>query len=657
MYRREDVISIHPLGLISGTGLEIGESITGRPVSIPGDQLARHMLVLGKTGTGKSNLLKLLVSGILESGEGSIVVFDPHGDLGKTIACNYPESTLVISPHGLGDGEDALNFTFNAIHVGEKDEQNYIAAGWVKDVFASENVFSRGTWGPRLEVIFTSMLLELMDREENVNLSDLLDLLLDQSRVRRFISSTGNPQLKAFLKMQVSDWKNWNQYVSSSINKLLPLLNDRGIRLLISGRRDSMDLMGFLEEGSHIVIPEVWKEVATEDTYRIISVLLLLKLWLQRINSRAGPGKPPVYLIFDEAQIIPPQILDRFLREGRKFGFRIIMATQFMGSESRNLSETVRGNVSTVVGFNLSESEAESISLNFFSGQVSRTLVNVLKSQPLHRGVVWSQDVEGTSGPLSFSPHLRDMEMDDSSFRRIRDRDLARYGTPSGVRHEEPGGTDLHEFLIQEFQKFLQKKGLETDRNMAVGGIYPDLMFNLDGTTVYVEVEVSDLLNFTRIMDKVANYAGKKLMFLTPPGTSGRLFSSILSYLARNDAAFHSRLGKEKSDILSQVTILEYEGSFRFLAGGRLRQFRLDHMKLGSYMGTLRELPYPEVRSFIYGRMVSERTFGMEFPEERLKKVFGAENTLRAHKLIVGNTTFISIQDLFIRGPHDSPPK
>jgi DNA helicase HerA-like ATPase len=52
------------------------------PVGIPADQLSRHLAILGGTGSGKTNLMKVAFSPLLEQGYG-IAVLDPKGDLAQ----------------------------------------------------------------------------------------------------------------------------------------------------------------------------------------------------------------------------------------------------------------------------------------------------------------------------------------------------------------------------------------------------------------------------------------------------------------------------------------------------------------------------------------------------------------------------------------------
>lgn len=656
MYRRDPVISAAPWQLIDGSGIYLGLSTTGRRVTLDPDALQRHLLVLGKTGTGKSNVLKQILKEIVKGERGSVVVFDPHGNLAKSVSGSFPDRTVVISQKKFESGNGLRAISLNAIDLDSNSENATLAAGWVKDAFSNEGVFSHGTWGPRLEVVFSSILLELMRKQEHANLNDLLELLIDTSKMRHFIASTDNLQLKSFLKMQLSDWKNWNQYIGSSINKLLPLMNDQGIRDLISGRIDSIDITGTLNCKSTVLIPEIWKDVVPEETFQIITVLLLLKIWLQRVRKYDPAKDPPIYLVFDEAQLIPERILDRLLREGRKFGLRVLMATQFLGSGTSKISETVLGNVSNIISFSLSERDSYQLASNFFSNRLMDKLILVLKSQLIHKCVLWSQNEEGIAGPLSFKPVSQEETIDNKTFEKCREKSIGEYGTIL-VKEEKKSETDLHEFLIVEFQKLLDKKTIRFDRNLSVDGLYPDLFFEYRGTTFFVEVEVSDLVNFRRIRDKIINYAGRKLIFVTPPGSSEDLFERILSELVKNGESIYLEVRRKIADLLSSISILEYDNGYHFQAGKKLRQLRLEHLLEGSFTKTIRESMYPEIRTAIYRLMVSRSQFTIEYPFEKLSATFGESNSTKARKYLIGNSDRITVEDLYRVKAHDTQAK
>ncbi len=60
--------------------LRCGESVMDIPLGIDGRSLAQHLGIFATTGMGKSNLMKVLASAIMESGRYGLLIFDPHGE-------------------------------------------------------------------------------------------------------------------------------------------------------------------------------------------------------------------------------------------------------------------------------------------------------------------------------------------------------------------------------------------------------------------------------------------------------------------------------------------------------------------------------------------------------------------------------------------------
>ena len=60
----------------------LGINGNGNPVSIDREDLSGHFLICGKTGTGKTNLLRLLL-GSLDASDSNVILFDPHGQLSE----------------------------------------------------------------------------------------------------------------------------------------------------------------------------------------------------------------------------------------------------------------------------------------------------------------------------------------------------------------------------------------------------------------------------------------------------------------------------------------------------------------------------------------------------------------------------------------------
>ena len=65
-------------------GQRLGWGGVEAPFYISEEALRRHLYVVGKTGTGKTSLLKSIFLQLLEQERG-VVLLDPHGDLAEEL--------------------------------------------------------------------------------------------------------------------------------------------------------------------------------------------------------------------------------------------------------------------------------------------------------------------------------------------------------------------------------------------------------------------------------------------------------------------------------------------------------------------------------------------------------------------------------------------
>jgi len=643
-YRHDKIISVFSENFYSGSGISLGRSVIGKEVTLNPDALRRHLVILGKTGTGKSNILRVITAEIIRRKLGSVVLLDPHGDTARSISCEFPRSTMVLSPYPLDRGSEKMAVTINPLSVGKSVNNPSAVSGWIREAFSTESSLSQGTWGPRLELIFTSLLNQLMVSRPGATLGDLLSLLTDQLKMKLFLKDVTDDNLRQFLKSQMADWRGWNQYVSSSVNKLLPIISDPGLRNIASGRVDSVDLFQYIQEDARILVAEIWRGITSDENYRILSVLLLLKLWM--LSMESTDMKFPVYVVIDEAQLLSENIMDRLLREGRKFGFRLIIATQFIGRSNEKIRESIKGNVANFLSFSLSEEEAENIARNFFEGDIKKRLTVVLRSQAVHRCVIWSQNEAGVIGPLSFTPNLSSAVYSDETFGEIRRRSTEDYGTVIYNDDVQEQLIDLHEHLLDLFEKFLKKKKITLERGTKVNGTIPDGIFEYRGTRFIVEVEVSDILNRRRIKEKLTHYYDHKIVFLVPSGFHSNILEILLS--KDNLSSLTDSGRKNIMDSIKNFSVVEVEDSCTIFGLDCFKKMSMDDLFLGSVMFTIENLKFPEIRKYILKRMIGEGKVVTEFPAEELKMIFGSDNSEYFRNRFVRDGNSIAIQDLFV---------
>src|SRR5437899_1338182 len=115
-----------------------------------------HMHVVGKTGMGKSTLLRTLVEGDLRAGNGLALV-DPHGDLATEVLGELPverkADLLLVDPTTL-----AGRVAFNPLDVEDPTQRHRAASGLVG---AFRKIWA-DSWGPRAEYSLYNTLRALL---------------------------------------------------------------------------------------------------------------------------------------------------------------------------------------------------------------------------------------------------------------------------------------------------------------------------------------------------------------------------------------------------------------------------------------------------------------------------------------------------------------
>ncbi|EQD81178.1 hypothetical protein B1A_00102, partial [mine drainage metagenome] len=228
-------------------------------VKVPLEHLINHNLIVGRTGTGKSNLLASIwkiYSGI----EGSnVILFDPHGQLSDRIIAENESMDVVYISTQEKYSINGRRIGFNVLSTsGKNADEIGIVTDTVKELFSGESMFSKGTWGPRLELIFTTVLRFMLTSNPDANLSDFLSMISDREILKSMDGKIPEDIWKA-MKTVISERNRWNEFIASTINKLVPVLSRPELRKLVSSKNDSVDISSLLMEGNKLVIVEVSK--------------------------------------------------------------------------------------------------------------------------------------------------------------------------------------------------------------------------------------------------------------------------------------------------------------------------------------------------------------------------------------------------------------
>lgn len=581
MYRHRSVLNRNSSPFFRETNCKIGSDISGNSMFLPEFFFEQHTLITGRTGSGKSNFLKVLTSALSLEKQSLTVIIDPHGDTARHGINVFGDRTLMLALGSVEIGGKEYSLKMNPLST--YGVKSAVAAGMLKDVFSNSEEFSGGTWGPRLELILGTVMQHLTEQNEDSTLGDLAEILMNQRKMKAFLSSIKDDRLASYMKMQMSDWRGWNGFVSSSLNKIIPLVSNPLTRDLVNGKRDSFNLAE-LAAGSTLLVPEIWNSSMPGGTAAILSSLIILKLWAFSLGSYLTGTRVRIRILVDEAQLIPQNILKKILTEGRKYGISMIMATQQVPLESQVWKGSILGNVGNTVSFSSSDHTAALIASGSFSGPEFTEVRNTIISLEPYRCILWSKLPESISGPVTC--RVMPANVNATSEDLVRRESIMRHGSPKEINTEN-GLIDLHESLIGSFSIFLEKKGIDLKRDTMVNGWIPDGTFLIAGTEYLLEVEVSDLSNFSRITGKLNHYWDRKKVFLTPEGFGSILFNKLIERIQLTPPEDRETIKKYLKSI-ARTTVCEFDQRPRITLASERLLLNLINLDDGSFLSSIK---------------------------------------------------------------------
>ncbi|MCL5667466.1 MAG: type IV secretion system DNA-binding domain-containing protein [Candidatus Thermoplasmatota archaeon] len=652
MYEYRPSISLNERHYTRQDGLSLGTSISGTTVRVPVPDIQGHILITGKTGSGKSSL----VAGIMKDLSGTegcnIMLLDPHGKLAEDfVVSNQSKELVYISPRVIEGEGQKIAIQLNGIIGGDRENPEN-SLGWVRELFSRESALSNNTWGPRLEVIFRTLLSEMVRQRPDSNLSDLASILTNQSDLKSLLRQSGSPAIREFMDMQMKDWRNWNQYVSSALNKLLPIISSSTVSALISSRRDSFDLGSAIEGGNHAFVIEVSKTTMPEDTSRILTSIFLQRFWAEHLALRKTIE---TYIIVDECQFVESSLLERLLSEGRKYGLHLVLITQsisLLGTARRN---AILSNVRNFISFPVSDEDAVILSRTVATGARERDFIYVLKNQELHRAVIWSQGENGLAGPLSFSPSVMDSYDLDGKLAEKITSSIKKYGQPVLKEDQTHAEMGRHARLVDAMERYLATKKIPLIVNQKVNDLIPDGLFTVNGTEYVLEVECSDLDNIHRIFRKIKGYPRRKIVFMVYLEDAERLFSTLTGAFRirrKGSSILEIPIYRESDtiyfrdvrDYLERIFIVASDGkNLQYHSGLEMKRFSLSSLATeDTFMGTFRGVVDGQLRSAIYG-IISSSGYPYILASDPRLKAFDNSTVLD----LFGKRAIIALPDLF----------
>lgn len=365
---------------IPTSGLYLGKSRfrgVERPVYIDEEDRRRHMYIIGRTGTGKSSLLKTMILQDILAGKG-LAFLDPHGDAAEEIL-------ELIPPHRAKDviyfdpADTARPFGMNMLDATTEDEKHFVTANILGLMYKLFDPNKTGIIGPRFEHGVRNAMLTAMSVPGNTFV-EVMRLMSDQAYVQELLPHVTDPIVRRYWTDQIAHTSDFHksEVLDYTVSKFGRFVTNKMIRNIIGQSKSSFDFRKLMDEGK-IFIVNLSKGRLGEENSDFLGLILVPKL-LAAAMSRANipeEQRRDFYLYVDEFQNFATDTFATILSEARKYKLNLTVANQFIGQMPEDIKNAIFGNVGTTIAYRVGVPDANFLQHEFAPVFSEQDLVNI----------------------------------------------------------------------------------------------------------------------------------------------------------------------------------------------------------------------------------------------------------------------------------------
>jgi hypothetical protein len=327
----------------------------------------KHIYIIGKTGSGKTNLLRNLVFQDIVDGAGVGVITPEIDFITDGILPYIPEARIKdVIYFDPADKRHPLGFNPLDMNKGEDIDK------CTDDLLT---IFQRslGEAGPRMLPILRNSFYALLERKGSTFL-DMYKLLSrsEPSLREEIIENTQNPTVARFF---------YEDYPSMDKNAHLPITNrldsfvgSNAVRNILCSPASSFSLSEVMDD-KKIILFNLSDGILGQENSQLIGQLIVSK-FQQSLMARANiPEKRrvPFTLYIDEFQSFTSaaqESYEKILSRARKYKMTLVLAHQQTKQIPEPLIREILGNISTLISFNISFFDARRIAKEFIDQNV-----------------------------------------------------------------------------------------------------------------------------------------------------------------------------------------------------------------------------------------------------------------------------------------------
>jgi hypothetical protein len=362
---------------IPATGLKLGFNVyrgVSTDIHITDGDRRRHMYLIGKTGSGKSELIKNLAIQDIRAGRG-VAIIDPHGDLADGVLELIPkervDDVVYFNP---SDTDKPMGL--NMLEAPSEEMRDFAVQEMISIFYM---LFPPEMIGPMFEHNMRNYMLTLMaDIENPGTIVEIPRMISDEAFQKKWVDKVKDPVVRSFWEDEMAKTSDYHksEMMGYLVSKVGRFVENEMMRNIIGQSKSAFNFRDIMDN-QKILIVNLSKGKTGEVNASLLGLILVAKLQMAAFTRADMPEseRKDFYLYIDEFQNFVTPSIATILSEARKYRLNLVLAHQYMGQLVRDgkseIRDAVLGNVGSMFVARVGPEDVETLAKIFeptFSG-------------------------------------------------------------------------------------------------------------------------------------------------------------------------------------------------------------------------------------------------------------------------------------------------
>lgn len=351
------------------------------------------MYIIGKTGTGKSEFLKQMITQDIKNGQG-LAVIDPHGDLIEDILQLMPperaEDVILFDPSDL---DQPLGF--NMLEAHSEQQKHLVVTSVIGLMYKLFDPNKTGIIGPRFEHAVRNAMLTCM-YQPGATFMEVVRALTDQNFVQELLPRVEDPVIRRYWTDQIAQTSDFHksEVLDYIVSKFGRFVTNKMIRNIIGQSESAFNFREAMDT-KKILLINLSKGKIGEENSSFLGLVLVPKILVAAMSRQDMPmeDRKDFFLYVDEFQNFATPDFAQILSEARKYRLNLIVANQFVGQMEEEVKNAIFGNVGTIASFRVGVTDANYLAHEFQPIFGEADLINIDRFNAYMRTIVGGEPV------------------------------------------------------------------------------------------------------------------------------------------------------------------------------------------------------------------------------------------------------------------------